>query len=70
MVMAATVIEGTPPSSADSSMPMAVVTDLGSRVTYCSWDNAEQQTHTQNGERAGEHAAENAKQYSGLASFF
>ena len=29
----------TPPSSRDSSMPMAVVTDLGSRVTYSWWSS-------------------------------
>ncbi len=35
-MMTATVIATMPPSSSEMPMPMAVVTDLGSSVTYCS----------------------------------
>lgn len=36
-MMTATVMVSMPPSSLERSMPMAVVMDFGSSVTYCPW---------------------------------
>ena len=40
MMIADTVMATYPPSSCDRPMPMAVVIDLGSSVTYCVWLSA------------------------------